>query len=105
MLTLRENHPNQRILLEVHESGVTSVDFLRRLRSLLTELDFGLAYDDFGAGQARLSKLIEVPPDVLKFDVKLVQGLPTASESRRSTIKGLIKLVTDLWRDLTGRRG
>lgn len=96
LITLREQHPDQSIVLEVHESGVTSVDFLRRLRLILTELNFGLAYDDFGSGQARLTELIEVPPDVLKFDVQLVQGLPTASESRRSTIAGLIRLVADL---------
>lgn len=94
--TLREKFPEQSVMLEVHESGVTSVDFLRRLRSSLRDLDIGLAYDDFGSGQARLTELIEVPPDVLKFDVKLVQGLPTASESRKSTVAGLIKLVADL---------
>ena len=27
LLTLRQNHPNQRIMLEVHESGVTCVGF------------------------------------------------------------------------------
>jgi len=93
---LRANHPDQRIMLEVHESGVTSLDFLRELRKILAEVNFGLAYDDFGSGQARLTELIEVPPDVLKFDVQLIQGLPTASESRRSTIAGLIRIVTDL---------
>ncbi|MCP4785070.1 MAG: EAL domain-containing protein [Fuerstiella sp.] len=93
---LREQHPQQSIVLEVHESGVTSVEFLKSLRDVLTELDFGLAYDDFGSGQARLAELIEVPPDVLKFDVKLIQGLPTASESRRSTVAGLIRIVEDL---------
>ena len=93
---LREFHPEANIVLEVHESGVTSVDYLKQLQSVLRELNMGLAYDDFGAGQARLAELIEVPPDVLKFDVKLVQGLPTASEARRSTVAGLIKIVSDL---------
>lgn len=93
---LRERHPESKIVLEVHESGVTSVAFLRKLRSVLNDLNMGLAYDDFGAGQARLTELIEVPPDVLKFDVKLVQGLPTSNEARRSTIAGLIRIVKDL---------
>lgn len=93
---LRENYPAQAITLEVHESGVTSLDFLRKLRDILKEIDFGFAYDDFGSGRARLTELIEVPPDVLKFDVKLVQGLPTASKARRSTIAGLIGIVKDL---------
>ena len=93
---LRERHPYAEIMLEVHESGVTSIDFLRELRLVLNDLNIGLAYDDFGAGQARLEELIEVPPDVLKFDVKLVQGLPSANEARRSTIAGLIRIVKDL---------
>lgn len=93
---LRESHPNASIVLEVHESGVTSVDYLKQLQSVLKSLKMGLAYDDFGAGQARLAELIEVPPDVLKFDVKLVQGLPTSSEARRSTVAGLIRIVSDL---------
>ena len=42
------------------------------------ELQIGLAYDDFGAGQARLVELVDVPPDYLKFDMKLVQNLQSA---------------------------
>lgn len=94
--TLRNLYPTQEIVLEVHESGVTSIDFLRQLRAALTDLNIGLAYDDFGSGQARLMELIEVPPDVLKFDVRLVQGLPTASASHRSTVASLIRIVQDL---------
>lgn len=94
--SLRNLYPKQAIVLEVHESGVTSIDFLRGLRSELNDLNIGLAYDDFGSGQARLMELIEVPPDVLKFDVSLVQGLPTASASHRSTIGSLIRIVQDL---------
>ncbi len=93
---LREEYPDLHVVLEVHESGATSLEYLRLLKETLQELKMGLAYDDFGAGQARLMELIEVPPDVLKFDVKLVQGLPTASESRRSTVASLIRIVRDL---------
>ncbi len=93
---LRQRYPDLSIMLEVHESGVTSVDYLRCLRQELNDLSIGLAYDDFGAGQARLTELIEVPPDVLKFDVKLVQGLSTATDARRSTVAGLIRIVKDL---------
>ncbi len=94
--TLRNLYPSREIVLEVHESGVTSIDFLRNLRAALTDLNIGLAYDDFGSGQARLMELIEVPPDVLKFDVSLVQGLPAATPPRRSTVASLIRMVQDL---------
>lgn len=96
MQTLRMLYPHMKIMLEVHEAGVTSVSFLSELRRILNDLSIGLAYDDFGAGRARLTELIEVPPDVLKFDVQLVQGLPFSSEQRRSTIQSLIRMARDL---------
>ena len=96
LIDLRDRNPEQAVVLEVHESGVTSVGFLRDLRARLNDLNIGLAYDDFGAGQARLTELIEVPPDVLKFDVQLIQGLPSANAARRDTVAGLIKIVRDL---------
>jgi EAL domain-containing protein (putative c-di-GMP-specific phosphodiesterase class I) len=55
-----------------------------------------LAYDDFGSGQARLKELFEVPPDVLKFDVKFVHGLPFTTTQHRATIQSLLRIVRDL---------
>ena len=42
------------------------------------------------------AELIEVPPDILKFDVKFVQGLSCAATSRRTTVASLIGIVKDL---------
>ena len=56
----------------------------------------GLAYDDFGAGQARLKELFEVPPDVLKFDLKFVHGIAFSPPQHRATIQSLIRIVRDL---------
>ena len=55
-----------------------------------------LAYDDFGSGQARLMELAEVPPDVLKFDIKIVRGLPLASTQSRATVEALVRIARDL---------
>ncbi len=93
---LRDHFPKLRIVLEVHESGVTSTEYLRSLRQALTELDMQLAYDDFGSGQARLMELAEVPPDVLKFDIKIVRGLPLASTQSRATVEALVRIARDL---------
>ncbi|QDU37487.1 Putative cyclic-di-GMP phosphodiesterase AdrB [Maioricimonas rarisocia] len=96
LTSLRDEFPDLRIVLEVHESGVTSTTYLRALQRHLKDLGVGLAYDDFGAGQARLMELAEVPPDVLKFDVKLIQGLPHASAQHRRTIESLVRIVREL---------
>jgi EAL domain-containing protein (putative c-di-GMP-specific phosphodiesterase class I) len=93
---LRELEPRRPLVLEIHEASVTCGEQMRTLRTALTDLKIGLAYDDFGAGQARLVELIDVPPDYLKFDMKLVQNLGTGSAERRRMLASLVKMVIDL---------
>jgi EAL domain-containing protein (putative c-di-GMP-specific phosphodiesterase class I) len=82
--------------LEIHEASVTESEPMRTLRAALTDLRMGLAYDDFGAGQARLVQLVEVPPDYLKFDMKLVQNLQTAAQERQRMLASLVQMVREL---------
>jgi EAL domain-containing protein (putative c-di-GMP-specific phosphodiesterase class I) len=93
---LREMEPRRPLVLEIHEAAVTCGEEMRRLRAALAGLQIGLAYDDFGAGQARLVELCDVPPDCLKFDMKLVQNLERASTERRWMLASLVKMVHDL---------
>ena len=46
----------------MHERALADLAAVERLRAQLVHLGVGLAYDDFGAGQARLLELAEVPP-------------------------------------------
>lgn len=96
LTAMRNSFPEAKVVLEVHEAAVTSVNFLRELRRVINDLGMELAYDDFGAGQARLKELFDVPPDVLKFDVKFINGLPFATVQQRSTIRSLLQIVRDL---------
>ncbi len=50
---LREMAPNLRVVLEIHEKAITRINEMRNLHAVLRDLDFELAYDDFGAGQTR----------------------------------------------------
>lgn len=93
---LREDFPEAQIVLEVHEGAVASSDVLQTVRRVTRDLNMGLAYDDFGAGHSRLKELFEVPPDVLKFDVKFIHGLPFSTLQHRATIQSLIRIVRDL---------
>jgi EAL domain-containing protein (putative c-di-GMP-specific phosphodiesterase class I) len=88
--------PPARLTLEVHESAVVDPVGIASLRSRLAEVGVGLAYDDFGAGQARLLELAEVPPDYLKFDMRLIQGIDKAGESRRKLLQSLVAVARDL---------
>lgn len=94
--SLREQWPNRAIMLEIHEAAVTQPDVLRELQAVLEELDMGLAYDDFGSGQARLLEITEVRPDVLKFDMSLVRDIHRASPRRRQLVGALVRAVRDL---------
>jgi EAL domain-containing protein (putative c-di-GMP-specific phosphodiesterase class I) len=85
----------RRLVLEVHENAVADPESMRLLRNTLKALDIGLAYDDFGAGQARLAELADVPPDFIKLDRKLVHGIDQ-TRGRQELVQALSRLSTDL---------
>ena len=88
--------PPDRLVLEIHEKSVTCVSQMRDLQEALCDLGVKLAYDDFGAGQARLLELVEVPPDYLKFDIGLVRDIDTASSSRQKMLATLVGTAREL---------
>ena len=96
MATVRQLSQEVPIILEVHEAAITDPGLMRNLRARLKELNIGLAYDDFGAGQTRLSELTEAPPDYLKFDISLIRGINSASPERQRMLASLVKMVIDL---------
>lgn len=93
---LRDLHPTLDLVFEVHEAAVTDLDRMGRIRERLLALDIRLAYDDFGAGQARLLELVEVPPDVLKFDIALMRGLDGPESPKYRLLQTLNAMIQDL---------
>ncbi len=93
---LRETAGELPLVLEIHEASVTSPNRLRELKRAIGELGIKLAYDDFGAGHARLLELSEAPPDFLKFDRKLMRGIDSAPSSRWRLLADLLKMSQDL---------
>lgn len=90
---LRRLYPDLQLVFEVHEAAVTDLQMMARVRDTLRELEIKLAYDDFGAGQARLLELAEVPADFLKFDMGLIQGLTSRDSGKYRLLKALSELV------------
>jgi EAL domain-containing protein (putative c-di-GMP-specific phosphodiesterase class I) len=84
------------LVVEVHETAVMEIDRMRELASRLAEIHVSFAYDDFGAGQARLNELGDVPAHFVKFDMGLIRGLHEASERKQRVVRDLVKLVLDL---------
>jgi EAL domain-containing protein (putative c-di-GMP-specific phosphodiesterase class I) len=89
-------HPGLELVLEIHETAVFDPVRMRELGVRLAEIGVRFAYDDFGAGQARLNELSEAPPHFVKFDMALVNGLATAGARKQRIVSDLVRLVADL---------
>ena len=74
---------------------MTDPKTMRLIRERTSDLNIGLAYDDFGAGQSRLMELVEVPPDYLKLDMSLVRDIDR-SPKRQDLVRALVSVMCDL---------
>lgn len=88
----RRNGPGRQLVIEVSEQSVTNVSQMRELQRHLADLGIEFAYDDFGAGQARLLELAECPPHFLKLDRALVQGMEHSPASR-DLVRALLSAI------------
>lgn len=93
---LRTLAPSQKLTLEIHEAAVTDITTMLELRRRLEELGIGIAFDDFGSGQARIAELSEVRPDFLKFDRRIIKDIDLADRSRRTIVKCLVEAVHEI---------
>lgn len=93
---LRQVMPELDLVIEIHETAVTEASRLRELAARFNDIGVRFAYDDFGAGQARLSELGDAPAHFVKFDMGLLHDIHLASERKRRVVSDLVKLVLDL---------
>lgn len=93
---LRTQLPELSLVVEIHEAAVTDAIQLREATASLREIGVRFAYDDFGAGQARLIELGDVPADFVKFDMGLVHDIHRASSRKLRVVSDLVRLVLDL---------
>jgi EAL domain-containing protein (putative c-di-GMP-specific phosphodiesterase class I) len=96
MEELRAIAPHLDLTLEIHESALAQPAVIASLRDQLSEINVGLAYDDFGSGQARLLELAEAPPHYLKFDRRFVAGIDAGPPSRRRLLASLVAAAREL---------
>lgn len=95
LVTLRNAAPDQPMMLEIHEAAVTGLAAMAVVQARLNDLQISLAHDDFGAGQARILDLIEVPPAILKFDISLIRDIHQSSENHIMMVQTLVSMVRD----------
>jgi len=87
-----DDHP---VVLEIPETSVTDLATMLETRRIFGSLGFEFAYDDFGAGQGHLMELTELPPDYLKIDKSMIDGIESA-KSRQDMVGALIQVMKGL---------
>jgi EAL domain-containing protein (putative c-di-GMP-specific phosphodiesterase class I) len=92
---LRRISPRQPLTIEMHEAAMTNVDEMITLRNGLEQLDISLAFDDFGAGQARILEIAAVRPHYVKFDRCMIHDLHT-DPSRRRVVARLVQMIQEV---------
>jgi len=92
---LRRTVPDLKLGMELNEHTITTVGMMKNLRSLLNDLDMLLVYDDFGAGQSRLVELLDSVPDIVKFDIAIIQNIQQRTEASRTIVETLVKMAND----------
>ncbi|MDB5388051.1 MAG: yjcC 2, partial [Planctomycetaceae bacterium] len=92
---LRRISPRQPLTIEMHEAAMTNVDEMVTLRDGLEQLDISLAFDDFGAGQARILEIAAVRPHYVKFDRCMIHDLHIDA-SRRRVVAMLVQMIREV---------
>jgi EAL domain-containing protein (putative c-di-GMP-specific phosphodiesterase class I) len=93
---LRRRYRDMRLVIEIHEAAITDPVQMRELSNALHKLRIQIAFDDFGAGQARLLELVDAPPHFLKFDRSLIQGIAAAVPNKRQLVERLVRMSIDM---------
>lgn len=88
--------PRMDLVMEIHETAVNEGNKMKAVAERLRERGVALAYDDFGAGQARLREMAEIPADVVKFDMGLIRDIHLAPPKKQQMIAQLVRIVSDL---------
>lgn len=89
-------HTND-VYLEVTESAAFDQPELTRrvLKDVCERVDARLVVDDFGAGYSDVFRVLELEPDVVKFDRNLISNADTDA-SKRERLNYLVDLCTEL---------
>ena len=90
----RGGWPVRRLIFELTEQEpITDIGKLARWMAALRNRGVTIAVDDFGAGHAGLSNLLQLRPQMIKIDMALVRGID-ADRSRQALVKGIVEACT-----------
>lgn len=91
--SLEDSH--YKIVVEMPESWVCNNDDMQHFCNAVREQGMLVAYDDFGQGQARITDLINAPPDFLKIDRQLISSLNN-NAPQQILVQGVVQACAEL---------
>ncbi|ARP81705.1 diguanylate phosphodiesterase [Bordetella genomosp. 8] len=92
----RNNLAPEQLVVEVTEQEfISRLDGFTTAITQLRRAGIGLAIDDFGAGFAGLSLLVEFQPEKLKIDRKLIHGVH-ADGPRQAIVRSIVQFCASL---------
>lgn len=96
----RYDFPVERLILEITESGAIGNQALfAELVNRHRASGLKIAIDDFGAGYSGLNLLVDLQPDQIKLDMKLVRGIESHGP-RQAVVRAIRQACDDLGIDL-----
>ena len=87
--------PLDRIVIEVTEDQRLSTSDMHELHSWIRRCGFAVAIDDFGAGYAGLTALVETRPEILKLDLELIRHIDV-DEARQKVVSAFVRISAAL---------
>ncbi|MHB1093043.1 putative bifunctional diguanylate cyclase/phosphodiesterase [Thiobacillus sp.] len=76
LLELSRHNARHPLILEITETSlITQMAEVRTYLDLLRTVNYRIAMDDFGTGYSPLRYLVDLPVDVVKFDISLINKL------------------------------
>jgi EAL domain-containing protein (putative c-di-GMP-specific phosphodiesterase class I) len=87
------DHP---LMLEITETSlITQINAVHTYLELLRTVNYRIAMDDFGTGYSPLRYLVDLPVDVVKFDISLVNKLGEDNRAGQ-VVADFARLMTDV---------
>jgi EAL domain-containing protein (putative c-di-GMP-specific phosphodiesterase class I) len=82
-------------VMELSERTTCEIGFIRKYMEHLHSFGVEIALDDFGVGFSSLSRLIELPIDILKIDRSIINQIGQAPRAE-SIIRSIFRIAQDM---------
>jgi diguanylate cyclase (GGDEF)-like protein len=96
LMELSRHNARHPLMLEITETSlITQINAVNTYLELLRTVNYRIAMDDFGTGYSPLRYLVDLPVDVVKFDISLVNKLGEDNRAGR-VVADFARLMTDV---------